>query len=88
MWGDGTPWNVGISTGPAGLVVIDVDPGGSIRDLCAGRELPPTFAVRTPRGGLHLYYRALAGCPVGSSAGRLAPHIDVRAAGGYVAGAG
>ena len=87
-WADGTPWNIGIATGPAGLVVIDADPGGSIRSMCASRELPPTFAVCTPRGGLHLYYRALPGCPVRNSAGRLAPHIDVRAEGGYVAGAG
>lgn len=53
----------------------------------------PTFiygqdscSVITPSGGLHLYYRAPAGQKVRSSAGRLAPWVDVRAAGGYVVG--
>jgi len=53
-----------------------------------GRPYPvPTYAVGTPSGGCHLYYAA-PGSPVRNSAGRLGPHIDVRADGGYVIGAG
>jgi hypothetical protein len=40
--------------------------------------------VATPSGGLHLYFQAPAGRVVKSSAGRLGPWLDVRAAGGYV----
>jgi hypothetical protein len=53
-----------------------------------GQPYPlPTYAVGTPSGGCHLYYAA-AGSPVRNSAGRLGPHIDVRADGGYVIGDG
>ncbi|NLF30854.1 MAG: bifunctional DNA primase/polymerase [Planctomycetes bacterium] len=72
--------NVGLRTGAnSGIVVIDVDPGGDHEPL----NLPPTVAVRTGRGGLHLYYRANE--PIRNSAGtRLGPHIDVRGDGGQV----
>ena len=48
-----------------------------------------TLRVRTPSGGLHLWYRAPAGrkflCSSGSSPGRaLAWQVDVRAHGGYI----
>jgi hypothetical protein len=53
-----------------------------------GQPYPlPTYAVGTPSGGCHLYYAA-PGSPVRNSAGRLGPHIDVRADGGYVIGEG
>ncbi len=53
-----------------------------------GQRYPvPTYAVVTPSGGCHLYYAA-PGSAVRNSAGRLGPHIDVRAAGGYVIGDG
>ena len=53
-----------------------------------GQPYPlPTYAVATPSGGCHLYYAA-PGSPVRNSAGRLGPHIDVRADGGYVIGDG
>ena len=53
-----------------------------------GRPYPlPTYAVSTPSGGCHLYYAA-PGSAVRNSAGRLGPHIDVRADGGYVIGDG
>ena len=61
-----------------------------LADLCDehGRPYPvPTYAVATPSGGCHLYYAA-PGSPVRNSAGRLGPHIDVRADGGYVIGDG
>lgn len=92
------PYNVGIATGPAGLVVVDLDtlkptdeegaPCGatSLLALCerAGKPLPPTRRVRTPSGGEHLYFLAPSGVRLKSSAGRLARRIDTRAWGGYV----
>jgi Bifunctional DNA primase/polymerase, N-terminal len=53
-----------------------------------GQPYPlPTYAVGTPSGGCHLYYAAPSSA-VRNSAGRLGPHIDVRADGGYVIGDG
>jgi hypothetical protein len=53
-----------------------------------GQPYPlPTYAVGTPSGGCHLYYAAPTE-PVRNSAGRLGPHVDVRAGGGYVIGDG
>jgi hypothetical protein len=94
-WWTRRPYNIGISCGPSGLVVIDLDmpkaagqPNGlqSFARLCQqhGQPLPwHTFAAATPSGGLHLYYAA-RGHDIRNSAGKLAPLVDVRAAGGYV----
>ncbi|MFF8373551.1 bifunctional DNA primase/polymerase [Streptomyces lydicus] len=119
---------VGVSCGPAGLIVIDVDahpgpvpardkllPGIMIHDsvdltglengyhtlavLAALRDAPDpaqdanTLRVRTPSGGLHIWYQAGAGrrwlCSSGSSAGRaLAWQVDVRSTGGYIVAPG
>ncbi|WP_425580119.1 bifunctional DNA primase/polymerase [Streptomyces polychromogenes] len=122
-------FGVGVSCGPAGLVVIDVDthpaplpdrqrllPGipidervdlsglGSGYDtlalLAALRRRPDpaqdagTLRVRTPSGGLHIWYRAPLGGPaVRSSSGNgtrtaLAWQVDVRATGGYIVAPG
>jgi hypothetical protein len=67
-----------------------VSGGDVLANLCDqyGQPYPlPTYAVSTPSGGCHLYYVAPAG-PVRNSAGRLGPHIDVRANGGYAMGDG
>ncbi len=80
--------NLAIRTGgAAGIVVIDVDPrhgGDRSLDQLVERHgpLPATRAVRTPSGGIHLYYQTPE--PVPTTAGRLAPGIDTRADGGYV----
>lgn len=74
---DISKWDtVGVRTGH-GFVVVDVDPGAPPEwsDLAA---LPVTPISRTPRGGLHIY---LAG-DLPNSAGKLAPHVDVRGKGG------
>lgn len=119
---------MGVATGPAGLVVIDVDahacelpdrdrllPGVGI---CAGVDLTgpangfhtlgvlavlrgaaspaddeSTLRVRTPSGGLHVWYRNDGGhhwqCSSGSGGGRaLAWQVDVRAHGGYIVAPG
>ena len=72
--------NVGLRTGRAsGIVVIDVDPGADV----TGLDLPPTIRVNTGRpGAFHLYFRSDKA--LGNSAGRLGPHVDVKADGGQV----
>ncbi|WP_147143130.1 bifunctional DNA primase/polymerase, partial [Nocardia ninae] len=47
-----------------------------------------TFAVRTPSGGAHFYYRAPTTPELGCSVGRIGPLIDSRGHGGYVVTAG
>ena len=46
-----------------------------------------TFIVDTPSGGCHLYFAA-GTTPARNTVGAIGPHIDVRADGGYVIGAG
>ena len=74
--------NVGLRTGAvSGVTVIDEDSskGGSVADL----GLPETIAVNTGGGGRHYYFVSPEGS-VGNSAGKLAPHVDVRGDGGQV----
>ena len=47
-----------------------------------------TYIVDTPSGGCHLYFSATGAERARNSAGAVGPHIDVRADGGYVVGAG
>ncbi|MGW3416640.1 bifunctional DNA primase/polymerase [Streptomyces phaeochromogenes] len=96
------PYNVGIATGPSGLLVVDLDtlkpeepkgaPDGatSFAALCerAGQSIPATYRVRTARGGEHLYFTQPPGIRLHSTAGRLAKKIDTRGWGGYVVAAG
>jgi hypothetical protein len=102
-WWERAPYNIGIACGPSRLVVIDLDMPSqkqgaekavsgaeALAALCQRRGQPfpvPTYAVDTPSGGCHLYYAARDGM-ARNSAGRLGPRVDVRAAGGYVIGAG
>ncbi|MER6517326.1 bifunctional DNA primase/polymerase [Streptomyces sp. NPDC001553] len=100
-WADGR-YNVGLATGPAGLVVIDLDPpkpsdppgthsGAQILDgLCrvTGEELPATYTVTTPSGGIHLYFTAPPGVTMRCTQDILGRHIDTRAWGGYVVAPG
>ncbi|MFJ5548696.1 bifunctional DNA primase/polymerase [Streptomyces sp. NPDC093225] len=124
-WSYEPGFGVGVSCGPAGLVVIDVDahtdvlpprdrllPGIPIDErvdltglssgydtlalLAAYRGRPDptndatTLRVRTPSGGLHIWYRTSPGTPAfRSSSGTstrvaLAWQVDVRATGGYI----
>ncbi|KOV98176.1 MULTISPECIES: bifunctional DNA primase/polymerase [unclassified Streptomyces] len=96
------PYNVGIATGPSGLLVVDLDmpkpqepegtPDGvtNFAALCerAGQPVPATYRVRTARGGEHLYFIQPPGERLHSTAGRLAKKIDTRGWGGYVVAAG
>ncbi|WP_126639109.1 bifunctional DNA primase/polymerase [Embleya hyalina] len=128
-WGSTPGLGVGVSCGPAGLVVIDVDahqvpvpdrdrllPGIPIHEsidltglasgfdtlalLAAYREHPDpaqdasTLRIRTPSGGLHIWYRTTrAEARYRSSTGSstkvaLAWQVDVRAEGGYIVAPG
>ncbi|MFF2381306.1 bifunctional DNA primase/polymerase [Streptomyces sp. NPDC058108] len=100
-WSRG-PFNVGIATGPSGLLVVDVDvpkdnsnkgaPDGAatFRALCerTGHAVPTTYRTRTASGGSHLYFTAPAGVRLANTAGTIAPLVDTRAWGGYVVAAG
>jgi hypothetical protein len=90
-WWTETPCNIGIATGPSGLMVIDCD---SSRDSdsaqwrlkgdgvqIAGKALPKTFSVATPNGGLHLYFSA-EDRSLRNTAGKLGRYIDSRGIGG------
>ncbi|WP_405404879.1 bifunctional DNA primase/polymerase [Streptomyces sp. NBC_01104] len=100
-WSTGA-WNVGIATGPSGLVVVDLDmpkpnseagtPDGAdnLSALCerAGHPVPRTRTIRTASGGTHLYFTAPAAARLHNTAGTLAPLVDTRAWGGYVVATG
>ncbi|GAB1328400.1 bifunctional DNA primase/polymerase [Streptomyces sennicomposti] len=95
------PFNVGIATGPSGLLVIDLDvpkdktssdaPCGAttFAALCerAGHAVPATYRVRTASGGMHLYFTAPDGARLTNTAGTVAVSVDTRAWGGYVVAA-
>lgn len=80
--------NIGIATGK-GLVVVDLDGPEGLAALEQWETkygpLPPTRRVRTGRG-MHLYFHCKEA--LGNSAGRIAPHVDIRGDGGYVVGPG
>ncbi|MGK3941781.1 bifunctional DNA primase/polymerase [Streptomyces caeruleatus] len=96
------PFNVGIATGPSGLVVVDLDmpkdkgssdaPGGAatFAALCerAGHRVPDTYRTRTASGGEHLYLAAPDGIRLANTAGTIGELVDTRAWGGYVVAAG
>jgi hypothetical protein len=75
--------NIGVSCGPSGLLVVDVDSREGARawsELCAlhGGQPEPTRAAVTGRG-FHFYFVGQGR----SSASRIAPGVDTRGAGGY-----
>ncbi|MGY6025183.1 bifunctional DNA primase/polymerase [Streptomyces spinosirectus] len=96
------PFNVGIATGPSGLLVVDLDvpkdkgsadaPDGAatFAALCerTGNAVPDTYRVRTASGGEHLYFTTPAGVRLTNTAGTVGELVDTRAWGGYVVAAG
>ncbi|MGW3629116.1 bifunctional DNA primase/polymerase [Streptomyces sp. NPDC005122] len=100
----GGPFNVGIATGPSGLLVVDLDvpkdkdnssadaPAGAATfgALCerTGHTVPATYRTRTASSGEHLYFTAPGSVRLANTAGSLAPLVDTRAWGGYVVAAG
>jgi putative DNA primase/helicase len=93
-WGKRPDAVPGIHLAGAGSVVIDLDRGhGDGADgiatfdalLDVHGELPACPAVRTPRGGVHLYFLQPKDAePIGNSAGNIGPGVDVRGFHGYV----
>lgn len=94
-WHAGARFNIGLATGPSGLIVVDLDPtktpdtpdgAASLAALAhtRGVALPATYTVTTPRGGTHLYFQTPPGVQLRNTQHHLAPHIDTRADGGYV----
>ncbi|TQF07941.1 bifunctional DNA primase/polymerase [Kitasatospora acidiphila] len=123
-WEANSQLGVGISCGPAHLVVIDVDahakplpardrllPGivipdavdlaglatgfdtlallAALRGHASPADDTTTLRVRTPSGGLHVWYQAHPSLPLRSSTGAgknraLAWQVDVRARGGFI----
>ncbi|MEU8787871.1 bifunctional DNA primase/polymerase [Streptomyces sp. NPDC048643] len=96
------PFNVGIATGPSGLLVVDLDtpehkgssdaPDGAATfgALCerAGHTVPDTYRVRTASGGTHLYFTTPPDLRITNTQGTIADSVDTRAWGGYVVAAG
>lgn len=90
-WTDNPNDNIGIATGE-GLLVVDLD----VKDGVDGRktfvqrspdfDFNRTLRVRTPGGGLHLFY--VAEGPLPSTVRGLGDGIDTRCAGGYVVAPG
>ncbi|MER6132613.1 bifunctional DNA primase/polymerase [Streptomyces sp. NPDC001815] len=100
-WNSG-PFNVGIATGPAALLVVDLDtlkptdekgtPDGAANFLAlcerAGQVIPVTRRIRTPSGGQHLYFTPPPGTRFANTTGTLTPKVDTRAWGGQVVAPG
>ncbi|MGW0879029.1 bifunctional DNA primase/polymerase [Streptomyces sp. NPDC002671] len=94
------PWatGYGIACGlpPHHLIGVDLDTKSATDSSAALRELalrhlftiPETVVVITPSGGRHLWLTGPPDVVVPNSAGRLAPGIDIRGAGGYLVGPG
>jgi len=91
--------NIGVACKPSVILVVDLDvPKGNrtedgrhvFWELIKKHRIPwePTRQIRTPSGGVHLYYKPPPCAFLGNSVGRLGPGVDTRAIGGYVVGPG
>jgi len=74
-------FNWAVACGPSGLFVFDIDPAGLdwwakllARDPVIKAAVDRAFQVRTPKGGLHIYFRGEGP----STASRIAEGIDTR----------
>jgi hypothetical protein len=76
--------NIGIPT--AGLLVVDVDGGDNTwpADPEKAKDMACGPISLTPRGGRHYILRQPKGRTFRNTTGRLAPHVDTRADGGYI----
>lgn len=78
-------FNWAVACGPSGLFVFDIDPAGidwweklQERDAKVRKAVAEAFQVRTPKGGLHVYFKGEGP----STASRIADGIDTR--GGFM----
>jgi len=77
----GSDINWAVACGPSGLFVFDIDPNGLDywhklleRDPAIKAAVDAAFQVRTPKGGLHVYFKGEGP----STASRIADGIDTR----------
>ncbi len=81
--------NIAVATGPkSNFWALDIDPrsGGNYslaKLIRRNGKLPSTVAVRTPSGGVHMWWK-WSGIDIRNSAGKVGRGIDVRGDGGYV----
>lgn len=81
-------YNLGVNAGASDLVIVDVDMKGELdgfANLATLGALPRTFAVRSPSGGKHFYFKA-GGLKLTQRP--LCPGVDIRSFHGYVVGPG
>ena len=91
-----TGYGIACGLHPHHVIGIDLDTKSGTNSSAALRELalrhlftiPATVVVVTPSGGRHIWLSGPPDIVVPNSAGRLAPGIDVRGAGGYLVGPG
>ncbi|WP_221348769.1 bifunctional DNA primase/polymerase [Streptomyces beigongshangae] len=91
-----TGYGIACGLDPYRLIGVDLDTKSGTDSSAALRELalrhlftiPETVVVLTPSGGRHLWLSGPPDTVVPNSAGRLAPGIDIRGAGGYLVGPG
>lgn len=87
LWSNRSDANIGLDCGKSGIVVIDADTRDCgiqhWADLCEEHNInQDTLTVRTPSGGLHIYY-ITPDRPIGNSSALSRLGIDVRGNGGY-----
>ncbi|MFI6878272.1 bifunctional DNA primase/polymerase [Streptomyces sp. NPDC050400] len=91
-----TGYGIACGLPPHHLIGIDLDTKSGTDSSASLRELalrhlftiPDTVVVATPSGGRHVWLSGPPDVVVPNSAGRLAPGIDIRGAGGYLVGPG
>ncbi|MER5947552.1 bifunctional DNA primase/polymerase [Streptomyces sp. NPDC001904] len=91
-----TGYGIACGLPPHHLIGVDLDTKAGTNSTASLRELalrhlftiPDTVVVSTPSGGRHLWLSGPPDVVVPNSAGRLAPGIDIRGAGGYLVGPG
>lgn len=80
-WTSNPEFNIAASPHAAGCCVIDIDAPEAIHELeIVYGKLPATFTVKTPRGGVHMWYKGAL--PPSSS--KLVKKVDTRGIGSYV----
>ena len=81
-WNNNPNANIGIVTGAnSNLTVVDLDSPEAIATFNALGELPQTPAARTPRGGMHVYFKHTKGMRTASN---VMTKTDTRDEGGYI----
>lgn len=82
-WTEEPRLNVAFSPHQAGLGIIDIDGDEGAASWEKWQDdnarLAPTYTIRTPRGGVHLYYRGI----LPATQSKLGVHVDTRGVGSY-----